>query len=396
MIRVSDLSKDFRLPHLKAKTLKSHVLGRLRRSETIEVQRALRGITFEVEPGEFFGVVGRNGSGKSTLLKILAGIYVPTSGEVTIGGKLVPFIELGVGFNLDLTGRENVYLNGALLGFSKREMDAMYDDIVQFAEIEPFMDQKLKNYSSGMEVRLAFAVATRAQADILLIDEVLAVGDAAFQRKCYEYFRQLKKTKTTIVFVSHDMNAVREFCDRVILIEDSRLVAQGSAEDMAREYTRLFSAPAAKGGITSSSTRWGEGDIQYVSVTIPETVTDEAVVEVTLEARATKDVTEPVFGFLIRNSSGHPVLGTNTKLKRKRSGSLRAGENIRVRWLIPNVFSDGVHHFEPAIVDRDGVVVFDWWQEAAAFSVQKEEKSPYVVTPTMDVVLERDDAGSSD
>ena len=159
---------------------------------------------------------------------------------MTVGGRLVPFIELGVGFNPELTGRENVYLNGALLGFSKGEVDEMYDDIVAFAELEESMDQKLKNYSSGMQVRIAFSVATRARADILLIDEVLAVGDAAFQRKCFEHFRALKKSDTTIVFVTHDMSAVREFCDRAILIEDCTLVAEGSAEDIAAQYTKLF------------------------------------------------------------------------------------------------------------------------------------------------------------
>ena len=240
IIRVNGVSKDFLLPHLRQTTIKSRVLSAFRRSKTTAVQQALRDISFEVEQGEFLGVVGRNGSGKSTLLKILAGIYQPTSGSVWVGGRLVPFIELGVGFNGELTGRENVFLNGALLGFSKAEVAAMYDDIVSFAELEDSMDQKLKNYSSGMQVRIAFSVATRARADILLIDEVLAVGDAAFQRKCFEHFRALKKAGTTIVFVTHSMDAVRQFCDRAILIEDCTIVAEGSAEDVAQEYTALF------------------------------------------------------------------------------------------------------------------------------------------------------------
>ncbi len=193
MIEVRGVSKDFLLPHLRQTTIKGHFVNMFRRGRTMEVQHALRDIDFDVQRGEFFGVVGRNGSGKSTLLKILAGIYVPTSGHVTVGGRLVPFIELGVGFNPELTGRENVYLNGALLGFSKGEVDEMYDDIVAFAELEEYMDQKLKNYSSGMQVRIAFSVATRARADILLIDEVLAVGDTAFQRKCFEHFHALKR-----------------------------------------------------------------------------------------------------------------------------------------------------------------------------------------------------------
>ena len=256
-IEVHGVSKDFLLPHLQNRTLKWHVLNRMRsRRRSTELQHALRDVDFSVAPGEFFGIVGRNGSGKSTLLKILAGIYPPSSGHTAARGRLVPFIELGVGFNPELTGRENVYLNGALLGFSRSEMDARYDEIVEFAELEQSMDQKLKNYSSGMHVRIAFSVATHARADILLIDEVLAVGDAAFQRKCFEHFRRLKRDGTTIVFVTHDMNTVREFCDRAILLEDSRVVAEGDAEDIAERYLRLFAAvPAPAAAPTPARSR---------------------------------------------------------------------------------------------------------------------------------------------
>lgn len=238
MIVIRDVSKDFLRPHLRQTTLKRHLLSLSRRTTTRELQHVLHSIDLDVKRGEFFGIVGRNGSGKSTLMKIMAGIYMATSGEVSVYGKLVPFIELGVGFHPELSGRENVYLNGALLGFSTSEVDAMYADIVSFAELEDSMDQKLKNYSSGMQVRIAFSLTTRAAADILLIDEVLAVGDAAFQQKCLDHFRTLKATGRTIVFVSHDMDSVREFCDRVILIEDGRIVSEGDAADVADEYLR--------------------------------------------------------------------------------------------------------------------------------------------------------------
>jgi ABC-2 type transport system ATP-binding protein len=239
MIQARNVSKDFMLPHLRQTTIKSKVLNIFRRSTTIECQHVLHDISFDVERGEFLGLVGRNGSGKSTMLKILAGIYPPTGGTVSLYGKLVPFIELGVGFHPELSGRENVYLNSALLGFSKGEVDMMYDDIVAFAELEGSMDQKLKNYSSGMQVRIAFSTATRAKADILLIDEVLAVGDAAFQAKCFDHFRALKQGGTTIVFVTHDMGAVREFCDRVILVEGGRIAAEGGAEEVAERYMEV-------------------------------------------------------------------------------------------------------------------------------------------------------------
>jgi ABC-2 type transport system ATP-binding protein len=244
MIQVRAVSKDFMLPHLRQTTIKGRVLNMFQRSHTIETQHVLHDISFEVERGKFLGIVGRNGSGKSTLLKILAGIYPCTSGDVSLCGRLVPFVELGVGFHSELTGRENVYLNGALLGFSKREVDSIYEDIVSFAELENSMDQKLKNYSSGMQVRIAFSIATRAKADILLIDEVLAVGDAAFQRKCFDHFHGLKEKGTTIVFVTHDMRAVREFCDRVILLEGGRIAAEGGAEAIAEEYLEVVASKA--------------------------------------------------------------------------------------------------------------------------------------------------------
>jgi ABC-2 type transport system ATP-binding protein len=225
-IKVEKVSKTFKLPHEKNTSIKSAVVNFYRRKRSFEAQEVLKNVSFEIKKGEFFGIVGRNGSGKSTLLKMLAGIYIPTDGEIHVKGKLTPFIELGVGFNPELTGRENVFLNGALLGFNRSEMQAMYDDIVSFAELERFMDQKLKNYSSGMQVRLAFSIAIRANTDILLLDEVLAVGDAVFQQKCFDYFKELKKEKKTVVFVSHDANALLQYCDRGILIENGELIGR--------------------------------------------------------------------------------------------------------------------------------------------------------------------------
>ena len=238
-IEVKNLSKSFRLPTERSWGLKQAIFNRLRGVKGYKDQKVLRNLSFKVNKGEFLGIVGRNGSGKSTLLKILSGIYYPESGEVTVNGTLVPFIELGVGFNPELTGRENVYLNGALLGFSKKEMDAMYEDIWKFAELEEFQDQKLKNYSSGMQVRLAFSIAIRAKGDILILDEVLAVGDAAFQQKCNDYFASLRGNQT-VILVTHSMSNVRKFCDRAILIEGGKIVVEGEPEKVADEYMKLF------------------------------------------------------------------------------------------------------------------------------------------------------------
>ena len=238
-IQVANLYKSFRLPTERASGLKQAILNWFKGIKGYTEQPVLRGISFEIQRGEFVGIVGRNGSGKSTLLKLLAGIYYPDQGTITIHGSLVPFIELGVGFNPELTGRENVYLNGALLGFSNKQMDAMYDEIVRFAELEPFMDAKLKNYSSGMQVRLAFSIAIRAKGDILILDEVLAVGDAAFQQKCNQYFASLHG-KQTVILVTHSMENVRRFCDRAILIEDGKIATSGDPETVAKAYENLW------------------------------------------------------------------------------------------------------------------------------------------------------------
>ncbi len=239
-ISVKNLHKSFRLPTEQAFGLKQAIFNRLRGIKGYKAQKVLRGLNFEIKKGEFVGIVGRNGSGKSTLLKILAGIYYPEKGEITVNGSLIPFIELGVGFNPELTGRENVYMNGALLGFSNEEMDTMYDDIWEFAELKDFQDQKLKNYSSGMQVRLAFSIAIRAQGDILLLDEVLAVGDAAFQDKCRAYFTELKNHNQTVILVTHSMDNIRQFCDRAILIEQGKIIQDGNPKKVANAYTKLW------------------------------------------------------------------------------------------------------------------------------------------------------------
>lgn len=236
-VKIDHVSKFFRLPTEATQSLRTSLVNRFKGIKGYKEQHVLKDISFEVEKGDFFGIVGRNGSGKSTLLKIISEIYVPEKGTVTIDGKLVSFIELGVGFNPELTGRENVYMNGAMLGFSTEEIDTMYDDIVEFAELEEFMNQKLKNYSSGMQVRLAFSVAIKAQGDILILDEVLAVGDEAFQRKCNDYFMERKKSGKTTILVTHDMNAVKKYCNKAVLIEDGLIKVIGAPDDVANQYS---------------------------------------------------------------------------------------------------------------------------------------------------------------
>lgn len=236
-VKVDHVSKYFKLPTEATNSLRTTLVNRFRGIKGYKEQHVLKDINFEVKEGDFFGIVGRNGSGKSTLLKIISQIYVPEKGTVTVNGKMVSFIELGVGFNPELTGRENVYMNGALLGFSTSEIDNMYDGIVEFAELEEFMNQKLKNYSSGMQVRLAFSVAIKAQGDVLILDEVLAVGDEAFQRKCNDYFMERKKSGKTTILVTHDMGAVKKYCNRAVLIEDGLVKAYGEPFNVANQYS---------------------------------------------------------------------------------------------------------------------------------------------------------------
>lgn len=239
VISVKHLHKSFKLPTERAWGLKQAIFNRLKGIKGYKELKVLNGITFDIHQNEFVGIIGRNGSGKSTLLKTLAKIYFPEKGSVEINGTLVPFIELGVGFNPELSGRENIYLNGALLGFSNKEMDAMYDEIVDFAELRDFMDQKLKNYSSGMQVRLAFSIAIRAKGDILLLDEVLAVGDAAFQQKCADYFASIKG-KQTVILVTHSMENVRKYCNRTILIEQGKIKLDSDPKTVAKAYEGLW------------------------------------------------------------------------------------------------------------------------------------------------------------
>ena len=245
-ISVKNLSKTFRIPHEKVSSVRGAfvnllpaVRGGLRRgAASYEEFKALDDVSFEVKKGEFFGIIGRNGSGKSTLLKILAGIYQADQGKVHISGMISPFLELGIGFNPELSGRDNIYLNATVLGMTKKQIDAKFDAIVAFSELERFIDQKLKNYSSGMQVRLAFSVSIHANRDILLMDEVLAVGDGNFQRKCLDTFKQYREIGKTVVLVTHDIETAQSFCDRLMLIQLGKIVMLGEPHVVGGEYLR--------------------------------------------------------------------------------------------------------------------------------------------------------------
>ncbi len=242
-VAIDGLTKTFRLPRHRVSTLKERALHPLRRTVYDEL-RILQDVSFTVGRGELLGIVGRNGSGKSTLLKCLAGIYRADAGSIRVAGRLAPFIELGVGFNPDLTARDNVLINAVMMGLSPREARNRFDAIVDFAELREFLDLKLKNYSSGMQVRLAFSTMVHTDADVLLIDEVLAVGDAAFQQKCFDVFHDLRDRGRTVVLVTHDMTAVERFCHRAILLDEGRIALVGDPIEVGQRYLqRNFEAP---------------------------------------------------------------------------------------------------------------------------------------------------------
>lgn len=384
-IKVKNVSKVFKLPNHKNKSLKSLFtnFGR-KKSSGYSVQTALQDINFTVRKGEFFGVVGRNGSGKSTLLKILAGIYQPTSGTVNTTGKIVPFIELGVGFKQELSGRDNVYLNGAMLGFTTKQIDAKFKNIVEFAELEAFMDQKLSNYSSGMQVRLAFSVATiLAESDILLLDEVLAVGDADFQRKCFDYFRKLKKMKKTVIFISHDMDAIREYCDRAIIIDKTKIINSGTADEVAKSYSKLFIEKIETEESAQEETRWGNGRATILN---PLVIVDEKIITINFKIKNNNLLKKPVAGIRIKSLTGDVIMGTNTKIKALKLEE-REGTVYSINWVFPNILADGKYELDVAMTEQNGLVTCDWWECATNFRVKKSEKVPYNINPDIKVEM---------
>jgi ABC-2 type transport system ATP-binding protein len=363
VIEVRDLEKTFHVPKQRVDSLKERVLHPLRKADHKDLH-ALDRVSFDVHRGEFFGIVGRNGSGKSTLLKVLASIYRADAGTIRMAGRLTPFIELGVGFNLDLTARENVVLNGVMMGLTPRETRRRLDAVLDFAELDEFIDLRLKNYSSGMLVRLAFSTMIQADADVMLIDEVLAVGDAAFQQKCADVFNDLRERKT-IVFVTHDTNAVKQYCHRAMLIHDGKVVRIGDPGEIARLYLRLNFEDAGAEGAGNLSVEedaelldaWLENDAgeRVTSLEHGERIRLHAELEVR------REVPEPRVGFLIANGSGVPIYQFGTEIDGvDEHGVLPAGRRVRVSASLDNPLAAGRYHVALGVSrrsnDRDVVL----------------------------------------
>ena len=359
---LSHVRKSFSIPQEQYHTLKERVLHPFR-ARRIDLLNAVDDVSVEIGEGEFFGIVGRNGSGKSTLLKCLAGIYNTDAGELRVNGRLSPFIELGVGFNPELTARDNVIINAIMLGLSRRQAHERYDDIVAFAELAEFMDLKLKNYSSGMQVRLAFSVAIQVDAEILLVDEVLAVGDAAFQQKCFDEFSRLKRSGRTIVFVTHDMGAVERFCDRAMLMERGRVIDISDAGSVARQYNQLNFRQVREdaklhGGpdvlqrspVAEVVNAWFESSDGETLVSIPQGQHCTIRMDVSFHAEAT----DPIFAIALRDDLGHTAFAADTLPSYGPSGQFHAGDLVIVHLRFDNWLGPGRYQLS-ASISRDGL-----------------------------------------
>jgi ABC-2 type transport system ATP-binding protein len=390
---VDRVHKRFEIPREQVSTLKERALHPFRRSSG-ETLQALRDVSFAVEPGEFFGVVGRNGSGKSTLLKCLAGIYGVDSGSIYVNGPMSTFIELGVGFNPDLPARDNALLNATMLGLSPREARRRFESVIDFAELRDFVDLKMKNYSSGMLVRLAFSVMIHVDAEILLIDEVLAVGDASFQQKCYDEFERIRRSGATVLLVTHDMSAVQRFCDRALLLEHGRTVELGDPERVGNRYLELnfseqarqveLAAAAAESGEIGSleapalgsgtpaagetdalgeepGQRFGDGRAEILEAWFEnehgmraETLTSGRPCTFAAQVRFNEQVEDPLFGINVQNGRRDHLLSASNLWSSPRCGVFEPGELVTIRIRFENVLAPDRYHVTPAVARHGG------------------------------------------
>jgi ABC-type polysaccharide/polyol phosphate transport system ATPase subunit len=394
-IRVENVSKAFRIPEEQMHTLKERVLHPLRRTGH-HTFRALEDVSFDIRQGEFFGIVGRNGSGKSTLLKCLAGIYSADRGRIWITGRMSPFIELGVGFNPDLAAYDNVVLNGIMLGLSPREARSRYKQVIEFAELEEFQELKLKNYSSGMYVRLAFSVAIQVDADVLLIDEVLAVGDASFQQKCFDVFNRLRDEGKTIVLVTHDMGAVNRFCHRAVLLEHGKSVIQGDPEQVANEYLEMnFNRDSPQH--TVGTERLGNGAARIVDTWFEaEDGTQSAmylqghVVRFCARIEFVKEAVDPGLTVVLENENEVQVLVANTATEHERTGRFSAGEEVVFSVEFTNILAPG-RYYAITTVSRlgRGLEILDRLAREMSIVVQGSVASGGIVDIPFHTVIER-------
>jgi ABC-type polysaccharide/polyol phosphate transport system ATPase subunit len=419
-ISVKNVSKQFSIPHEKISSIKIAFIN-IFKKHSYETFYALKDVSFEVKKGEFFGILGRNGSGKSTLLKILAGVYTADKGHTKAHGLISPFLELGIGFNPELSGRDNIYLNATVLGLTKKEIDAKFDSIVAFSELERFIDQKLKNYSSGMSVRLAFSVSIHANREILLMDEVLAVGDANFQSKCLREFAKYKEQGKTVILVTHDIGTVQRYCDRALLLRNGEIAMIGSAEEVGNEYIYQNMSDEEKRIIKEQEQAKIKAEKDMIQAQIEseklkgkaqeeekarleaekqrqaeeqkrlEEERKNKVAEITgvefLDKNGKvknvfetgeelnikvgcifrKQIKDPIFGVVIRNEIKKDVFALNTMHQKIETGLIKKG-TTDVVFSVKNYFSTGSYYISPAIANNDASNI-DWKDNYRSFKI---------------------------
>lgn len=402
-IKVEHVSKSFEIPHEQRNTFRERVIT-LRKKTTYEKFCALQDVSLEIRKGEFFGIIGRNGSGKSTLLKILAGIYTPDSGSVVVNGRISPFLELGVGFNPELSGKDNIFLNGTLLGLTYKEIEQNYHKIVEFSELERFIHLKVKNYSSGMQVRLAFSVAIHANKEILLMDEVLAVGDASFQIKCFEIFEKIIKEGKTIIFVSHDTHSIQKYSDRVAFLKTGRLLYIGNPIEAISTYMYSDIIPEIHPANTeptsealnnienSSGNIVKEHQTMTSVVDLPSRIIEIIEVKffdlngeetdllqngcnfrISVICNVKKPLENVILGIIIRNNLHEELFTTNTYSENISTGIIEPGI-IEAQFDLPNYFAQGKYSVTPAVCDRTQRIFYDLKNDFAFFHVQNLQR----------------------
>jgi ABC-type polysaccharide/polyol phosphate transport system ATPase subunit len=399
-LEVDQVTKSFFVRRERTRTFQDAFVSFWKRSPKAEFV-ALRDISFTANQGETLGVVGPNGSGKSTLLRLICGVLEPTSGRITVRGSVAPLLALGVGFHPDLTGRENAYLNGSVLGFSRPDMTKRLDRIVQFAELEPYIDVPIKHYSSGMKLRLGFSIAVTLEPDVLLIDEILAVGDASFRRKCYDRISDFQKAGVTILLVSHDSNAIRRLCTRAMVLDGGRIIALGGAKDAVDVYHALMferQDTAAAGqaqdlgrslaGKAGEQQRYGTGQAEILSLELlnkrgerASSVASGDRTVLRLKVLFKDRILRPLVGITIRDRFGTDIYMTNTEWKRVDLGTPGAGDVVTVDFR-QNMWLGSGDYYVNALVSEssaDGIVRLDWIADYLTFSVTQGQEAAGVV-----------------
>jgi ABC-type polysaccharide/polyol phosphate transport system ATPase subunit len=355
---------------------------------------AVNDVSFEVKRGETLGIIGANGSGKTTLLKLLNGIFMPDKGKIEIRGRVGALIEVGAGFHPILTGRENIYINGAILGMSKKEVDKKFDQIVDFANIGDFIDLPVKHYSSGMYVRLGFAVAVHCEPDILLIDEVLAVGDEGFRRKCMSKLNEFKSTEKAIVLISHSMELIQGYCSRVMWINKGVVKEIGDAGNVIDSYFHHIVEVSQE--LEKADRRWGSGDAAIVNVRLLNANGEDVIkvkggdeVSIVAKVKFNKSVENPVFGLLLKNSGGTWVYGTNTMWQHKKFATFYAGEEITVTFKQNVHLISDVYYLDLAVAYSDAITFCEWWENAIKLSVETSERAVGIAKLDSEIFVER-------